>query len=137
MTPAIVMPDVELLVTGYLRDALADRTESCCADVHVSTAVPNPRTERMVIVRRDGGRRVDVFRDLARVGVQVWASEFGECVKLASIVRALMQSMPDGSPVLTCVEQLAPSPVADRSGQPMRYGTFDLTLRGSDLTPAP
>ena len=136
-SPAVVMPDVELLLTGYLRDALAARSEECCQDVHVSTSVPNPREDRMVVVRRDGGRRLDAFRDLARVGVQVWASSFGECVELASIVRALIQGLPDGAPILACSEQLAPSAVPDKSGQPMRYGVFDLTLRGSDLTPAP
>ena len=133
--PAIVMPDVELLVTGYLRDALADRTESCCADVHVSTAVPNPRTERMVIVRRDGGRRLDAVRERAFVSMRIFGSTFGECVALANIVRALMQAVPDGKPVLTCEEQSAPSSVVDDSGQPMRYGLFDLTLRGAGLPP--
>jgi hypothetical protein len=134
LLPGIVFPDIELAVTTYLRDALAERDEAYCANVHVSIIASNPRADRMVIVRRDGGRRLDAFRELARVGVQVWATDFGECVELANMVRALIQAMPDGDPVISATERSAPSPVDDVSGQPMRFGTFELTARGTTLT---
>ena len=134
LVPGIVFPDIELAVTSYLRDALEERDEACCSGVYVSIIASNPRSDRMVVVRRDGGRRLDAFRESARIGVQVWATTFGECVELASIVRALIQAMPDGNPVISAVERSAPSPVDDVSGQPMRFGTFELTARGATLT---
>ena len=42
--------------------------------------------------------------------------------------------MPDGDPVCAVEEVLAPSPVDDPSGQPLRFGTYLLTARGADFT---
>lgn len=139
---AVVFDDIDLATVDYLRDSIAEYAGDLthAVDVHVSVKVPNPRTDRMVIVRRDGGRQVDAVRETARIGVQVWASTEKECADLANLVRALLMAMADGAPVCRVSETLAPSPVDDKSGQPMRYGTFTLTARGSDLaapTPAP
>lgn len=132
--PGIVFADLELAITGHLRTALAARPEPVCAGVHVSIAVPNPRQSRMVIVRRNGGRRLDATRESARFGVQVWGATFAEAVDLGNIVRALMQALPDGAPILSAAELSAFSPVDDESGQPMRFGTFEVTARGTTLT---
>ena len=142
MTTAVVFADIDLATVNYLRDILAAYAGDFdyAADVHVSVVVPNPRTERMVIIRRDGGRQVDPVRETARLGVQVWASTVKECADLANLVRALLLAMADGAPVCRVSETLAPSPVDDESGQPMRYGTFTLVARGADLaepTPVP
>ena len=90
----------------------------------------------MVMVRRDGGRRLDRTREQAQLGVQVWAPTHKECADLANLVRALLGAMPDGDPVCAVSEILAPAPVADPSGQPMRFGTFALIARCVDLPPA-
>lgn len=137
--PAVTWPDLELVLVDYLSTALtaygADEAYPEAVDVRVSIVAPNPRTDRMVIIRRDAGRRVDAVRERARFGVQVWASTFGECVALTNLVRALIGAMPDGAPVLSAGEVMAPVPVDDESGQPMRFGTFELTARGADLVP--
>lgn len=129
-----IFADLDLAITGYLRDALAAREEACAADVQVSVKVPNPRLDRMVIVRRDGGRRTGPVLETARIGVQVWGATFEECSALCALVRALLTAMPDGDPVCAVEEVLAPSPVDDPSGQPLRFGTYLLTARGADFT---
>lgn len=133
MLPAVVFPDVELWATGWLRTALAARPEAYAANVFVGTAVPSTRRDRMVTIRRDGGPRLDATREAARLGVNVWGKTEQEASDLARLVRALLWAAPDGNPVCRVDELAGPSPVADESGQPRRFLTFELTVRGSDL----
>lgn len=87
----------------------------------------------MVIVRRDGGARLDPVREAARLGVRVWGSTEKEASDLAALVRALMWAAPDGQPVVRVDELSGPVPVADESAQPLRYMTFSVVQRGSYL----
>lgn len=129
--PLVAFPDVELWAAGYLRTALAARTEPYAAGVFVSNAVPSTRRDRMVIVRRDGGPRLDAVREVARLGVNVWGSTEQEVTNLTRLVRALLWAAPDGKPVCKAVENSGPSSIPD--AQPRRFMTFELTVRGSDL----
>lgn len=128
---AVIFPDVELWATGYLRAALAARTEPYAAAVYVGTAVPSTRRDRMVTVRRDGGPRLDVIREAARLGVNVWGKTEQEVSDLARLVRALLWAAPDGKPVTKVTELSGPSPIPDV--QPRRFLTFELVVRGSTL----
>ncbi len=129
--PVVVMPDVELWATGHLRTALAARLEAYASNVHVSNAVPATRLSRMVIVRRDGGPRLDHVREVARLGVRVWAMTERDATDLARLVAALLWAAPNGAPVLRVTQPTGPTPVADPSGQPLRYLTFEVTVRGT------
>lgn len=133
MPAAVVFPDIELWATGYIRTALAGRPESYALNVHVSNETPRSRRDRMVIVRRDGGPRLDEVREAARLAVRVWGRTEQEATDLARLVRALIWVAPDGNPVLRVTELSGPTPVADESKQPLRYMTFELTLRGTNL----
>lgn len=124
----ILFPDVEAWLTAHLRDGLAARTEAYCADVHVGIDEPNPRPARSVVVRRVGGFRLDRVRELARMGVNVWAATEADAADLTSMVRALVAACPDGLPVVKAAEQSA-NDVPD--AQPHRYVVVDLTVRGS------
>lgn len=115
--------DVELWATGYLRSHLPG--------VYVDARVPSTRRDEMVIVRRDGGRYLDPAREVARLGVRVWAKSELRATELANAVRALLLNAPDGEPVLHVREQSAPVPVADESGQPLRFLVTELTVRVS------
>lgn len=130
---AVIFPDAELWATGAIRAALAGRTEPFAQSVYVSNAVPTTRRDRMVICRRDGGPRLDITREAARLGVQVWGSTEQEATDLARLVSALFGAAADGNPVLRVTQPSGPTPVADSSGQPLRYLTFELTVRGSNL----
>lgn len=129
--PVVISPDVELWATTWLRDALAARTEPYAADVLVSNTVPTNRRARMVIVRRDGGLRLDTLRESARLTVRVWASTERDATDLARLAAALLWAAPTGDPVLNVTQPTGATPVADPSGQPLRYMTFDVTVRGA------
>lgn len=126
---AVVWPDVELWATGYLRTALA-------AYGYPGIFVSNRREAQTtaVWVRRDGGPGLDSIREAARLGVNVFAPKEQAATDLARTVSALMRSGADGEPVLRVVQTLGPSPVADN--QPRRYMTFEVTVRGAELTPS-
>lgn len=133
MIPVVVQPDVELWATTMLRQALAARPEPYAAGVYVSNAVPTTRRDRMVIVRRDGGARLDLVREVARLGVNVWAKTDRDAADLARLVAALLWASPTGDPVLRVEQPMGSTPVADPSGQPLRYQTFEVTTRGQQL----
>jgi hypothetical protein len=86
----------------------------------------------MVVVRRDGGPRLDVTRDQARLTVRVWGSTEQEATDLARLVAALLWAAPTGEPVIRVTQPTGPSPVADDSRQPLRLQTFELIVRGTD-----
>lgn len=131
--PTVIFPDVELWATDWLRTALADRTETYATGVHVGNAVPADRRDRMVIFRRDGGPRIDATREAARLAVRVWAATEQDATDLARLVAALLWAAPNGDPVLRVAQQMGPSPIADQSGQPLRYMTFEVVVRGEQL----
>lgn len=130
----ILFADAELWATTYLRAALAARDEDYAVGAFVSNEVPNPRRDRMVIVRRDGGNATN-FRDRPRLSVRVWAMTEQDATDLARLVAALLWAAPDGDPVLKVEQQSGPTPIADTSGQPLRYQLFDIHTRGEALTP--
>lgn len=131
MTTPVLFPDVELWCAGWLRSALAGRTEPYAQNVYVGNTVPSPRRDRMVTFRRDGGPRLDQVRELARVGVNVWATSERDATDLARLVAALLWAAPDGAPVLRAQQVSGPSPVPDE--QPRRFMSFELTVRGTNL----
>jgi hypothetical protein len=131
----VIFPDVDLLLTQRLRAALAARPEPFAADVTVGTEVPNQRDDRMVIVQRAGGPRVDWVRERARVTFQAWGPTAAkqEAADLANLVRALVADMCDGRPVIDVRESSGPVRVYDDSGQPLVTFTLDITVRGTDF----
>jgi hypothetical protein len=130
----VLFPDLSLILTDRLRDALAARGESYAAGVTVSIAIPNPRDDRMVILRLAGGRRLDWPRQMQRVAVQVWAMTEQDVTGLAGLTKALLESLGDGVPIIDVRESAGFARVYDDSGQPLIVFTLDMTVRGSDLT---
>ena len=128
----VVMPDVELWACGYLKTALAARPEAF-ANAYVGIKVPQLRQSRMVVVRRDGGPRLDTVREAARLSVNVWAPTDLECANLARLVRALLWQAADGDPVCRVSDLSGPSSVADESEVPRRFFSVELIVRGTSL----
>lgn len=129
---AVLFPDAELWAATFLREALAARTESYTADVFVSSSVPSPRRDRMVVVRRDGGPASGLF-DHPRLAVRTWATTEADATDLARLTAALLWAAPDGTPLTALTQVTGPTPVADESRQPLRYQMFELTMRGQVL----
>lgn len=125
----VIFPDVELWACTYLREALAARSETYPAVDYVGNRVPATRLPLMVVCRRDGGNS-DGLRDRARLSVRVWGETEQNTTDLARLVAALLWAAPDGAPVLKVVQQSGPTPVADESGQPLRYLVFEIHTRG-------
>lgn len=133
MRPAIASPDVALWFTGWLRAQLAARPEPVAANVFVSDETPNPRRDRMVIIRRDGGIRRDYVVEDPSIGVNVWAKTKKDCSDVAHLVQALMVSAEAEGPIVTVRSVFGPSTIPDESGQPRRYMTFDVTVRCQEI----
>lgn len=131
--PQVVFPDTELLLCGLLRQALAERPEPYAADVYVGNTTPNPRRSRMVTIRRDGGIVTEGLLDNAQVGVNVWGDTEQNVNDLARLVRALLWSIPDGKPICRVEDISGPVSIADDSGQPLRYLTFEVWCRGEPM----
>lgn len=133
MVSDVVFPDGELHFTGYLRAALAARPEPFAGSVYVSNAVPSTRRTRMVIVRRDGGVNLDVAREAARFGFEVWAGTEKDAADLSRLVRALLLRSPDGDPVCAVNFVNGPLRVTEESEQPKRYLSGEFIIRGVPL----
>lgn len=130
LLPVVIFPDVELWACQYLQAELPTRPEAYAADVYVGNVVPQTRTPRMVVVRRDGGQRPSWVRETARLTVRVWASSEQEVNDLTRLVSALLWAAPTGEPVIRVSQPTGPTPVADPSRQPLRMESFDVDVRG-------
>lgn len=126
--PVVIFPDIEQWLTTYLRAELAGHGH---ADVRVSTKYR--QVPRSVQIRRDGGPRLDVIREAARIGISVRADDptGGGVNALAQLVRALIGACPDGNPVLAVTALPGPVAVDDPNGQPLRFFVAELIVRGS------
>jgi hypothetical protein len=131
--PIVIHDDIELWSTTRLRALLLARPESYTDNVYVSNTVPNPRRDRMVIVRRDGGGRLDAVREAPRLGVNVWAKTEQDANNLGRMVAALLTASPDGITVSRARVTGGPYPIEDDSKQERRYITAELISKGHTL----
>lgn len=130
----ILFPDAEALATTLLTSALAERPEPAAADVYVDRKDPATRRARMVLVRRDGGNRLDLVRDAARLTVRVYGSTDDEARDLAALVRAILGAAADGSTPLLSVREVAGPLVVETKGLPdYLLLTYELTVKGAPL----
>ena len=127
-TPAIIFPDVELVVIGYLKTALAAHGYPGMSVVNVRTSATT-----QVWVRRDGGPVLDVVRESARVGINVFGTSEVAVSALARTVSALMRAAANGSPIVRVTQGAGPVPIAEATGS-RRYMTFDVVVRGTELS---
>jgi hypothetical protein len=134
MGPLVVMPDIELWAYTYLKDQLATRPEPyAIATVDIKPPPATNLPDRIVWVRRDGGPRLDVVREVPRLTVNVMCKAEQDATDLARLIAALMWAAPDGAPVLKVTQLSGPTPVEDPSKRPRRYMTFELDVRGQQL----
>lgn len=136
--PIVIHDDIELWACNRLRELIAVRAESYTDNVYVSNTVPDPRRERMVIVRRDGGGRLDAVREAPRLGINVWMKDDGAASKqtainLARMVAALLWASPDGDPVSRVTVTGGPYAVEEASTHHVFYITAELISKGRNL----
>lgn len=135
LQPVAAAPiDADLWWIVYLRGAFVGRAESYAQNVYFDRRVPNPRRDRMVIVRRDGGATSGVF-DQPRMTFDVWAKTEQDATNLANLVIALAKVAPLADAGCTNVTHLSgPNPVPDESGQPRRLALIEATHRAVIVT---
>lgn len=133
LQPVAAMPiDADLWWIVYLRGSLVGRMESYAQGVHFDRAVPNPRRDRMVIVRRDGGNVSGLF-DSPRVALDVWATSEQDATDLASLVIALALDAPGIDSCVRVQHLSGPNAVAEPSGKPRRLALIEATHRATTI----
>lgn len=130
--PGVVLPDVKAVVLAHIRSSLAARPEPFAQGVVVKGDLPDPRPERAVTVRDDGGSRLPDVRGVARLGINVWAKNEADATDLANLVSAIVAGAENVGPIRRASAS-RPMEVEDPSGQPNRYLTAELTVRGVSL----
>lgn len=135
MQPVAALPvDADLWWIVYLRGALVGRPESYAQNVKFDRRVPNPRPDRLVVVRRDGGNVTGLF-DRPRVALDVWSDSEQSATNLAALIVALALRAPlSGVGVTNVIHLSGPNSVADESGQPRRLSLIEAHHRASVLT---
>ena len=124
-------PIVEQAFPAALRTALAARSEAYAKNVYVGKAAPDPRRDRMVLFRRDGGGSGD-WTDQPRLGIRVYGADDAEADNLARLVVALLPTLV--GPHIDAVRVLSgPTDVTDKSEQPQRYITAEAATRAANL----
>lgn len=134
MQPTASLPiDADLWWIVYLRGAVVGRLESYAQNVYFDRRVPDPRRDRMVICRRDGGNVTGLF-DRPRVTFDVWAKSEQDAHNLASLMVGLALKAPGVNGCVRVEHLSGPNEVADPSGQPRRTVLIEATHRVALLT---
>lgn len=111
--------NAQAAVRGYLARSL---------DVPVCVSVPNPRPEKCVTVRREGGRiQSDKHRDKPGIGIYVYAKTEAEAADLAAEVSALMLKAHRLDGIADVQEEAFYSSPDLESNTPRWYGSYTLT----------
>lgn len=141
----VLHADVELFLTGWLRNELATREEPYAAGVVVSNKEPAshpdapPFPARLVVIRDDGSTRTEVVTDEVSVGVSVLAGskEDGrDASNLARLVRALIEDCPSAdpaNPIAAVLQSNGPYPVDEDQPRSRYYLTFVMSRVGRAL----
>lgn len=127
----ILFPDAERLAINVLTTGLGNRPEPYAQDVYLAATEPQTRRRRQVIIRRDGGTRLDLVREAPRLTLRVWGRDQDEAADLARLVAALLGAAADGSTPIVRVDRITGPyrvPGADYS-----LLTAALTVKGSPL----
>lgn len=132
---AVTFPDVELWATGWLRTMLGTFAEA--ADVGVDNKVPNPRPDRLVALRRNGGTQLSPSMETARVSVRVFAPTDQAATNLTALVRGLFAGCAGTyGPVQIKRSQEVGGPADvpdDNSGAVLKLFAIELLVRGAPL----
>lgn len=143
MSGLVVMPDLQLWATGFMRAELAARPEPVCSGVVVDRVEPDKGSrefpEKLVVIGDNGNVDGDlVLADAAlRVSVLAGSPENpAECIELARIVHAIMRGcarVEPGNPVCAVTASRGPMSAPEDHPRARRLSLFDLSIVGSEL----
>jgi hypothetical protein len=136
MMPAVIFPDIEKVLVAAFKADLESRDEAYAENVYVATKKPaaniSPYPSKILIVRSDGGPKLDWVRKSERVGITIWADDYADASNLARLVEALSITMTGESIKLSQVV-LSPIRIDEPGPQECRYMTLELITKGSTL----
>lgn len=114
--------DIELLMTGLLREALPEGT-------FVGRTAPSARRNRMVTVRRQGGPTGRVM-DRPRLGFNVWAPSAEEANDLYNTIAGLLHEFTtDSSNPIKSAAVYGMVEIREPTELEQRYFTADVSVR--------
>jgi hypothetical protein len=136
MMPAVIFPDVELVLVAAIKAELLTRSETYAQNVFIATKKPaadkNPYPSRIITIRSDGGPKLDWVRKSERVAITVWADTYADASNLARLIEALSITLTSESIKLSQVI-LSPVRIDEAGPQECRYMTLELITKGSTL----
>lgn len=132
----VIFPDIEKVVVAGLVNLLASRTEPVAHNVKVATIKPapdvSPYPSKVIVVRGDGGPKLDQVRKMERLGLTIWADTYADASGLARLVEALVTDLA-GEEIKYVNVALSPVRVAEDGPQECRYLTIEVITKGTDL----
>lgn len=141
MSTAVLFPDAEKVTIMWLRSAFLNRTEPFATDVTVWQRFPDADAPQPALpkirIRRNGGLRLDLITEEARIDVQVWHRTDYLRSELARLTRALLHlaagHVVDGVPVYYVIDFTGPFTAPDPADDATEIVQFsvDLRLRGT------
>jgi hypothetical protein len=134
--PAVIFPDIERVLVAAIKAELVARAETYAQNVYVATKKPaadkNPYPARIVVIRSDGGPKLDWVRKSERIGITIWADTYADASELARLIEALAITLTSDSVKLSQVI-LSPIRIDEAGPQECRYITLELITKGSTL----
>lgn len=100
--------------------------------VKVAVAVPETIPPELVVVRREGGHRINSTQDAPGVGVDVWAETEARACALASDVSAVMHSLAFADGYERVDEETMGSQYDVLSHRPHWYASYTLRTHNPD-----
>lgn len=130
--PAVLFPAADTVVIAALNLALTARADTAT----VVSIVPDPRPDRLVVVRRTGGPRRDQLVDNAQISLECWDATDVAAHDLAQLVRAFVAAMPgrtyNGVAVYRVTEASGPALLPEPNTALPRYTfTVQIAMRGT------
>jgi hypothetical protein len=107
---------------------LRSRLESALGGVPVRVTVPAERPAELVVVRREGGRRINELLDRAGIGVTVWAGSEARAARLAHDVEIAMQRLTFADGYEVVEQEFSGSDPDPDTGSPRWYMSYTVTV---------
>lgn len=138
MGSRVLFTDLELYLTGRIRQELAEIAAPITQNVFVSNQFPSPARPKTVVVRDDSGPQTSIITKEPTIGITVLAgddqTQGQQATELANLVFMIVADCAGtepGNPVARVVNATGPYKVTEESGQPRRYMTFELAVVGT------
>lgn len=121
----LVADDLASAIAKVVRAELAARADRWAQNVDVIAFDAGAASGRRVLIRDDGGSRIDFLRDQADITANVWGTGFEDAKRLAEFVRGVLAIVPGRVDSVAAVETLTrPSEIPGREAERYIAATY-------------